>query len=276
MARRRHVWCVLVLVSVLSGTSGAARDTGGIPAITAPSADVTLAFLQAGRMAKVLVKEGDKVAVGQVLLQQDDATELIQLAQAEADSNDMSRINAADAGLAQKRVDLKKLEWAAGRGAATELEVEHAKLDVKIAELALDVAKFDHEQAKRRHEEAKIRVEIMRLKSPIDGSVEKIDIEVGESVQALEGVIRIVKTDPLWIDVYVPLNQARTLAVGQSTEVEFPGPRLERLQGQIVFVATAADAASDTLRVRVELANKSGRPSGEHVLVTFKEVEKRT
>jgi hypothetical protein len=30
-----------------------------------------------------------------------------------------------------------------------------------------------------------------------------------------------------------------------------------------------ADAASDTLRVRIEVPNQAKRPAGEHVLVTF-------
>jgi hypothetical protein len=37
---------------------------------------------------------------------------------------------------------------------------------------------------------------------------------------------------------------------------------------------SVADAASDTLRVRVEVANPSLRPAGEHVTVSFPLAEK--
>jgi len=40
-------------------------------------------------------------------------------------------------------------------------------------------------------------------------------------------------------------------------------------EGRVVFVGSVADAASGTLRVRVEVPNKASRPAGEHVLVTF-------
>ena len=94
----------------------------------------------------------------------------------------MTQIRASEASLAQKKVDLQKLEKAAASNAATALEVEHARLDVTIAELSLELARFEHEQAGRKYQEQKIRVQNMQIKSPIDGSIEKIDVEVGESV----------------------------------------------------------------------------------------------
>ena len=244
-----------------------------IPAITRPSADVTLSFTQPGRIAKIFVKLGDQIKAGDLLVQQDDALEQAQLAQTEALSKNTSQIQAGEASLGQRKVDLKKLVKAAASKAATELEVEHAKLDVKLAELSLEVAKFEHEQDKRKHEAMKIRVENMRLKSPIAGKVEKMEkgqteIEVGESANALADIIRVVRTDPLWIDAPVPLSVSGLLKSGQTVMVEFPDAKPLRVEAKVTYVA-AADAASNTLIVRVEVANKTGRPSGEHVKIDF-------
>jgi RND family efflux transporter MFP subunit len=243
----------------------------GIAAITNPSADVTLSFVQPGRIAEVHIKEGDAVKTDQVLVRQDDAVEKARLAQLEADSTNTSDIEAGKASLAQKQVDLQKLETAAAREAATELEVEHARLDVKIAELSLDVAIFEHEQAVRKYEEAKLQIDRMSLKSPIDGSIEKVEVETGESVNALDSVVRIVKIDPLWIDVPVPLDRVPRLTGDGTVEVNFPGDRTEyvSLKGKIIFIAAVADAGSSTLRVRVEVPNKNKRSAGEHVRVVF-------
>jgi RND family efflux transporter MFP subunit len=199
-----------------------------IAAITVPSADVTLSFVQPGIISTVLIKEGDKVKAEQLLIQQD--------------------LEAAEASLAQKKVDLKRLEWAAGRGSATDLEVEHARLDVKMSQIIVDR---------------------MCLKSPIAGTIDKIEVEVGEAIDGLADVVRVVKTDPLWIDVPVPLSQGRTLKPGQVAEVKFPGFEKDISQGKIIYVSTVADAASSTLRVRVEVPNKLNRPAGEHVRITF-------
>ena len=91
-----------------------------VEAITLPSADVTLLFVRAGRIAEVLVKEGDAVEAGQVLVRQDDEAERIQLEQLKVQAEDTTRIEAAEAQLAQKQEDLKKLEWAQKEGAATD------------------------------------------------------------------------------------------------------------------------------------------------------------
>lgn len=243
-----------------------------IEAVSRPSADVTLSFVQAGRVVEVLVKEGDVAREGQVVARQDDAAERLQLAQLTAQAEDTTRIEAGEAQLAQKREDLKKLQWAHGEGAATEWEVAHARLDVRIAELSLKLARFEHAQDGRKAEELKARIERMRLVSPLAGRVEEVAVEAGESPEPLKPVIRIVTIDPLWMDVPVPLAEARGLASGGAARVAFAGSSnaaADSANGRIVNVAAVADAASDTLRVRVEVPNPAGRPAGERVRVTF-------
>lgn len=269
MSVSKRFWFFSVVFIAMLTVQARASSDAGTAAITNPSADVTLSFIQPGRIAKIHVKEGESVKAGQVLAQQDDAVDQARLAQLEADSQNMTNIEAGKASLAQKRMDLQKLETAAARNAATELEVEHAKLDVKIAELSLEVAIFEHEQAVRKYEEAKLQIDNMSLKSPINGSVEKVDVETGESVNALESVVRIVQIDPLWIDVPVPLARASTLARDGAAEVDFPDPDNMSVEGKIAFIGAVADAGSGTLRVRVEVPNKAKRPAGEHVTVVF-------
>ena len=259
----------LVIGPVVWGAPMRSTSDAPIAAISKPSGDVTLSFVQPGRIAEIHFKEGQTVKAGDVLVQLDDDADQIRLAQLKADSRNLTHIQAAEASLAQKKVDLAKLEIAAKHNAATELEVEHAKLDVRIAELSLKVAQFDHEQAQRKYDEAKTQIENMSLKSPIDGSIEKIDAETGESVNALGIVVRVVRIDPLWIDVPVPVADTRNLKRGNTARVDFVDPDKISVDGTIIFIGSVADAASGTLRVRVELPNKSNRPAGEHVRVTF-------
>jgi HlyD family secretion protein len=270
MIANRNFWFSLVISVVLPAMS--AHADFGIAAITNPSADVTLSFILPGRIAEVRIKEGDRVTAGKILVQLDDAADQIQLIQIKAQSEDTTQVEAAQASLDQKRVDFKKIEWVAERGSATKLEVEHAKLDVRIAELSLKVAEFEHKQNERKYKEAQIRVDNMSLKCPIDGTVEKVNVEVGESVKGLDDVVRVVKTNPLWIDVPVPLAEGRTLKLGQNTKVVFPDAEQTPVEGKVIYISTVADAASATLRTRIEVPNKLKRPAGEHVRVVFSTV----
>ena len=258
----------IAFVLFLRGLQAASSDSP-IRAITNPSSDRILSYVQPGRIAKVHFVEGARVKAGQVLVQQDDAVEQIQLAQLKAAGEDTTQIQAAEASLAQKRVDLQKLEKAAEKNAATELEVEHARLSVRMAELSLQLARFEHEQAERKYNELKVQVEKMSLASPIDGRIEKIHVEAGESINALTDVVRVVRIDPLWIDVPVPLIQAMDLTTEKKARVVFPIPNRASVEGSIIYIAAVADAASGTLRVRIEVPNKSNRPAGEHVEIIF-------
>lgn len=274
--RGTKIFLSLLIVSIAIPAMPIKADfETGIAAITAPSADITLSFVQLGRIAEVNIKEGESVKAGQVLVQQDDAVERARLAQLEADSQNTINIQAGEASLAQKQVDLKKLEKAAALNAATALEVEHAKLDVKIADLSVKLAIFEHEQAQRKYDEAKIQIDNMSLKSPIDGIIEKLEMETGESVNILEDAVRVVQINPLWIDVPVPLTKARDLRYKNTAKVIFPASNETSLEGKIVFIGSVADAASNTLRVRIQVPNRSNRPAGEHVRVIFSTSQKK-
>ncbi|MHC4165647.1 MAG: efflux RND transporter periplasmic adaptor subunit [Planctomycetota bacterium] len=255
-------------MSILTPSLRASSDTG-IEAITTPIKDVALSFVRPGRILEVAAREGDLVKANELLAKQDDKADLVRLEQLKADSANLIQIRAAEASLAQKRVDLKKLEIAAKINSATDLEVEHARLDVEIADLSLQTAVFEHKQAQRRYEEARLQIDDRSLKSPIDGRIESVDVEAGESVNALEEVLRVVHIDRLRIDVPATLSMAMGLKAGDPVQVQFPDPKATLVEGKVVFVAAVADAASGTLKVRVEVPNESSRPAGEQVRVSF-------
>jgi RND family efflux transporter MFP subunit len=256
-----------IAFAIVGTQSGHAQQ---VEAISAPSADIALSFVAAGRISDILVKAGDQVKKGQLLARLDDGPERIQAQQFKIQSIDNSRIQAAQAELEQKKVDLQKLEQAKTKGAASDWEIEHMRLGVRIAKFALDAAIIEHEQNQRRYQHALSQLARMRLVSPIAGHVEKVLVEPGEAVKTLGTVIQLVKIDPLWIDVPVPLSRAKSMSLNQKVRVRFPGLETANVSnGNIIHISAVADAASDTLNVRIEVANPDNRPAGERVSVSF-------
>ena len=238
--------------------------------MTIPSADITLSFVVSGKIAEILVKEGDTVEKGALLAALHDDPEKIQTEQLKVQAADKTRILSAKAELAQKLVDLEKLDAARKKGAVSEWEVAHMKLSVRMAKLALQAATIEHEQFQRQYAQAVQQLARMRIVAPIPGRVEKVSMEAGEGVDRLGPVVQLVRTDPLWLDVPVPLPRAKQLAMGQRAVVLFPGsPSGHSTDGRVVYISSVADAASDTLRVRIEVGNPSDRPAGERVSVNF-------
>ena len=249
--------------------AAAAAAPAPIEAISRPSADVTLSYVRPGKIRDVFVEKSQAVKVGTALVKQDDSAELVRLKLLEAQSLDETRIRAAEAQQKQKKVELERLK----KAERPPLEIDRAELDVTIAGLSVDLAKLEHDQDKRRYDEAKFEWQRMTLKSPIAGVVEEIFVEQGEAVDKLQPVIRVVKINPLWIDVPVPLKQAKALEMGQAAAVKFEDDGAAAA-GKINHIASEADAASNTLTIRIEVPNPASRPAGEHVTVTFPPLKK--
>ena len=271
LPRRGLSVALLAVLCLCPFAQGATRiglmSSTAVRAITKPSGDVTLSFVQAGRLSKMPFKDGDRVKAEQIVAYLDDRAERARLAQIKAQSEDFTQILASQASLAQKKVDLRKFTEAAQLLAATELEVEHARLDVRIAELSLDLARFEHDQAVRQLHESQIRIDQMQLRTPISGIVAESHVEKGESVNVLEEVMRVVQTDPLWVDASIPIAQAALIKPGAQLDVTFYAPDPNTVRGRVIFVDPIADAASNTLTVRLEVPNPNKRPAGEHVQV---------
>ena len=250
----------------------AAASSQQFEAVSKPSADIILSFVRPGRIYEVLCKEGDTVRLGKLLAKQEDRADLLRVKILEAQAADETKIKMAKAELLLKEKELGKLEEAHRKGAATEWETDHARLEVEKTKIALERAILEHEQDIRNFEEASIQFEYLHLLSPIDGYIEEVEIEAGESVQASDTAVRVVQTDPLLIDVPIPVPVANQLKKNQVATVSFPSSNGQgdgTIEGRIENIASVAEAASNTLRVRIKVPNKQKRPAGERVVISF-------
>jgi len=266
----RFAVILALALGALSGRTWAAGAAEAIKAITAPSEDLTLSFTRAGRLAKVLVRQGRKVRAGELLAQLDDSVEQKQLALLKARADNTAAIRAAQLKCQRTKAVLDKVQNAYTSKAAPQRELEDAQFEAAKAEIDVAAAQLEHEQDVGKYEQARLDLDRMRLTSPGDGEIERVIAKAGESVNALAPVLRLVNVDPLWIDTPVPLDIGRRLAAGGKALVQLPGLAAPA-EGKVIHVSRVADPASQTLEVRVELPNPSTRLAGEHVTVTFPE-----
>jgi RND family efflux transporter MFP subunit len=239
----------------------------GVDGITKPFADLELSFVQPGTISAIFVAEGDQVKSGDKLLKQNDEIELIQQKIPTARTENRVPSDLAETELAQKRKDFSQIKDAEEKGAVTKWEVDHAALEVDTALLTFKIREFEREQDGLQLERLNKSIENLTLHSPMDGRVEEISVAVGETVQALVPVIRIIDIDPLHIELATPLEQARELSSGQNVLVRFPDG--EERGGFIINKSGVADAAATTLEVIIEIPNPEARPAGERVTVFY-------
>jgi RND family efflux transporter MFP subunit len=255
----------IVVAGGLLAVSTVAHAEKGIDAITKGSQDVTLSFDRPGRIVELPVKEGDTVKAGQLVAREDDSEEEAALSLAKITAEDMTTIKAEQAVLEQKRVDYDNLSRS---HAGSTYEKDQARLEVTVEEAKVTLQKFQQTQNEFKYQQAKAATDKTKLFSPIDGVVQETKLQVGESVDVQNmKVVRIVKLDPLWIDVAVPFAQAEQLKLQDPAQVTLSDKEVR--VGHVIYVAAVADSASDTLLVRVELPNPDQRKAGERVTVTL-------
>lgn len=95
---------------------------------------------------------------------------------------------------------------------------------------------------------------LLPLKSPLDGIVVSRHVVAGESVDVGTVVFVVADVSQLWLSLDVRPEDARMLSLGQ--EVRFqPDAGTGEVRGKLIWVSTAQDEKTRTVKARVELPN---------------------
>ncbi|MGM0569486.1 efflux RND transporter periplasmic adaptor subunit [Marinobacter sp.] len=150
------------------------------------------------------------------------------------------------AAVAGARARVRQLEAelaAADRLRSDRLVSESEKLRLE-AELAAARAEL---------RQASLALTYLEPKAPFDGIVNARYVETGTLVQAGEPLVELVQVDPLKVSGFVPQQQAGQLAPGQPVTVTLLDGR--ELEGELTFVASAADQETRSFRIEARVQN---------------------
>lgn len=238
--------------------------------VTKPSQRAEMSFPVQGLVKTVLVKPGDAVKVGQPLIQLDDSVERKEMDSMAIEANSGIQIKAAEADLAQKRVELARKKQIQAAGGQNDAEVEDAQLAVLIGELKVDLQKEDTAKKKAELEVQQKKIDRMVLISEINGIVEKIDADPGEVADPSKPAAVVTDNSKLNVEASLRTDDVNKLKIGDSVEVRYENDPQVRT-AKIVFLNPSADAASNTRLFRAEMPNSENKPSGMSVSVKLAE-----
>jgi RND family efflux transporter MFP subunit len=221
---------------------------------------------QFGTVLERPVKVGQAVKKGDILLRQDDRQERAQLEALELEANSNVRVEAAEADLKLKAAQYKREQDLLKTNSTNPVAVEEAQSKWIYADAQLKIAKLEREVNLRKAEQQRVKVEQMTVKSPVDGYVEQIELEVGDMTDPQKPCITVVQNDPLKVEFFIPVPQAQKLKVGQELQVRYPGEE-QWTAAKVAFKAPVAETASDTQKVGLEMANSQNRDAGLQVQV---------
>ncbi len=210
--------------------------------VVSPDAPSTLAFLVSGKVVFVGPREGDYVKRGQRL--------------AEVDPLDYRlTVAAAQAALEQAKVALRRAEEEYGRMKYLYDSKSLAPNDFEKFKAARDGAGEQVRQAAANDELARKRLSDATLVAPIDGYIDMRGIEPGETASPGRAVFRIVRLDPVEVNVGVPETDVHLVRVGQKAVVTLPAMPGQSFEGTVRLVNVGADPATRTYMARISLPN---------------------
>ncbi len=241
---------------------------------------VDLAFNDSGRVAEVLVDEGDRVKKGQVLArldtsrltpQVDNAAAQVAAQQAAVDrlhngsrpeevAQARANLEAAKASALNAHQQYDRKKALGGRSVASQQDVDAAKAAMDVADaqvrasetaLALLVAgprAEDIAQGEAQLRAAEAQLALLRqqladaeLKAPTNAVVRSRLMEPGDMASPARPVFSLAIVDPKWVRAYVAEPDLARLRAGMAAEVAVDGVAGKRFSGTIGFISSVAE-----------------------------------
>lgn len=202
--------------------------------------DNVVAYPQAqGIITAINAKPGQHVSRGQVLAQLDNSVLRQQIQQAEV-----------QAGLARTLYERQKNLWDQKIG--TEVQFLQAQTNLQSAQKQIAALQ---QQA-----------DMYRIKSPISGTIDQMDLKLGQAAMPGTTGIRIVNADNLKVKADVPESYAGSVSQGNNVKILIPDAN-DSLVTKITFAAKVIDPVSRSFPIEVKLpVKKNIRPNMTAVL----------
>lgn len=218
-------------------------DTVRFTGTTQPIDQTIVKSRVAGRLAEVLVREGDRVAEGQILARFE-TTEL------QAKFNERrSALEAARADARWTARDRSDKETLANRNIVSQSAADQARATAENRASMVAVAEAQLEVARKNLADAEVR-------APFDGVVGERLANQGESLPIDARIVALLDTSHVEIAAQMPAADVVRLKVGQTATVTLEGFGDRVFNGKITRISPTTQAGSRSIPVYVEIIDR--------------------
>jgi HlyD family secretion protein len=229
--------------------------------------EVQVATKYSGRVAQVLVKEGDLVAANQVLAQMDTAELQASFDKASADAAQAEKtVATADALITQREAELAfdKLQYDRAVALAKTGDISRELVDQRHSILdagraALDGAKAQRETGERAVDSARAEMRRIQaqlddsaLRAPINGRIQHRLAEPGEVLAAGGRVVTLLDLTDVYMTIFLPTNQVGRVRIGSQARIILDAVPQYVIPASISFIAAEAQFTPKQVETRDE------------------------
>jgi membrane fusion protein (multidrug efflux system) len=193
-----------------------------------------------GRIKSVLVKEGDEVEPGELLLLLDDLDLRAQETQAASSLNyAREHLALAQVNLDKARADFKRVDTLFKGGAATSEQHDHAASAMKTATVQYAIAKAQVDTANAQLGVIQTQLLNTRITAPISGTVSKNPLLPGTLIQPGQSILAINDLKHVWITANFEETKIERIKTGASVDITVDAYSSYPFRGRVSQIAAA-------------------------------------
>ena len=243
-------WLLSVPVSAASG-------------LIEPLQQATLASTVVGRIQRVLVKEGDIVKAGQVLVELEQELEVL-----EVERRRLVAESKAEIEIARERATLLEKEWQAtaklreATRSVSQEELDKKQIEYKLARAETAQIEIREKIEGLEHKIAQAQLDRRLIRAPNDGVVTRVYAQPGEISEVRQPLVAMVNASSCYFVANVEPAVGARLRTGGAARVAIDtagGGSPFEATGTVDSMSPVIDSASGLRRVKILLPNRDGR-----------------
>jgi RND family efflux transporter MFP subunit len=207
-----------------------------------------------GTIVEIRAHEGDRVEQGQVLAVLDDAQPRAAVEQATAAvTASENEVAAAESDLGLAETTLKRYQQLYEKKSASPQEFDEIKARRQSAEARRDMALAEQTRARAALTEAQTSLSYTQIRAPFAGVITEKKADAGTLASPGMPLFTMEDTRSYRLEATVDESEIRVARLGQDVPVGFDVFGDSRLRGKVTQIVPAADPASRSVLVKVEL-----------------------
>ncbi|HET8924653.1 MAG TPA: efflux RND transporter periplasmic adaptor subunit [Candidatus Acidoferrum sp.] len=230
-----------------------------------------------GNITEIHAHEGDRVVSGQILATIDDSQPRAALEQATAAVNAAEReVAAADSSFVLAEATLKRYQPLYEKKSVSPQEFDEIKARYQSAEARRDMARAGQAQANAALTQARTSLGYTQVRAPFAGLVTEKKADAGTLASPGMPIFTIEDTRSYRLEAAVDESDIRVVHVAQSVPVLLDALGNTELSGKVAQIVPAADAASRSFLVKIQLRTDARLRSGLFGRARFSRGERST
>ncbi|MFZ0732822.1 MAG: efflux RND transporter periplasmic adaptor subunit [Candidatus Sulfotelmatobacter sp.] len=250
-------------VSIISAQTATVPDV--IDAVGTLRATETsrLAAQMMGNIVEIRVREGDRVQRGQVLAVIDEAQPRAALDRATAaELGAQQETTAAESDFALAEATFKRYQMLYEKKSVSPQEFDEINARFQAAQARQEMARAGQAQAKAALQQARTALGYTHIVAPFDGLVTEKKADVGTLASPGTPIFTVEDLRRYRLEATVNETDLRFVRQGQQVQVSIDALGDRQLKGKVVEIVPAADPASRSFLVKVELPSDPVLRSG--------------